>query len=67
MYIRRFDASHPIHEKGYKLIRIFFYLFLGFAVFFEIVVFENFTPLLPMAMIGFGIYLLMKQRREALH
>lgn len=66
MYIKRFEPTHSIHQGGYKMVRTMFYLFLGFAFFFEIIVFENFTLLLPLVMIGFGIYLLMKQRREAL-
>lgn len=65
MYIKRFEPAHRIHEKGRKLIRTLIFMFMGFAVFFEIIIFENFNPLLPLGLIGFGIYLLMKQRREA--
>ncbi len=64
MYIKRFEPEHRIHETGHKLIRTMFYMFLGFAVFFEIIIFENFNPLLPLALIGLGIYLLMKNRQE---
>lgn len=66
MYIRRFDPTDRIHQSGYKMIRTMFYLFLGFAIFFEIIIFENFNPVLPILMIVFGIYLLRKQRREAM-
>ena len=64
MYIKRFEPTHRIHETGHKLIRTMFYLFMGFAVFFEIIIFENFNPILPLGLIGFGVYLLMKNRRE---
>lgn len=66
MYMRRFDPTDRIHQRGYRLIRGLFLLFLGLAGLFEIIVFENFNPVLPVLMIGFGIYLLRKQRREAM-
>ena len=64
MYVKRFEPSHRIHETGHKMIRILFYMFMGFAVFFEIIIFENFNPLLPLGLIAFGIYLFMKNRQS---
>lgn len=66
MYIKRFEPQHKIHTAGYKLIRTMAYLFIGLAVFFEIIIFENFNPLLPLILIGIGIYMLAKQRRAKL-
>lgn len=64
MYIKRFEPEHRIHTSGRKLVRLLVLLFMGLAVFFEIIVFENFNPLLPLAMIAYGVYLLRKQRQE---
>jgi hypothetical protein len=64
MYIKRFEPEHRIHTSGRKLVRMMTLAFMGLAVFFEIVVFENFNPLLPLVMIVYGIYLLRKQRVE---
>lgn len=65
MYIKRFDKSSTVHERGQKLIRFMVLLFMVLAVFFEIVVFENFNPLLPLALIGYGVYLLLRNRQTA--
>lgn len=62
MYIRRFDRGHSVHENGRQFIRIMVILFMGLAVFFEIIIFQNFNPLLPLALIVFGAYLLFKER-----
>jgi hypothetical protein len=40
-------------------------LFMVLAVFFEIVIFESFNPLLPLALIGYGVYLLLRNRQVA--
>ena len=65
MYIKRFDKSSTIHERGRSLIRFMILLFMVLAVFFEIVIFENFNPLLPLALIGYGVYLLLRNRQVA--
>ncbi|MEM7334290.1 MAG: hypothetical protein AAF490_19565 [Chloroflexota bacterium] len=64
MYIKRFEPEHRIHETGHKIIRTLFYMFLGFAVFFEIIIFENFNPIFPLGLIGLGIYLLIQNRQD---
>lgn len=64
MYAKRFDPSSNVHDAGRKLIRAMVIMFIGMAVFFEIIVFENFNPWLPLALIGYGVYLLIKDRRE---
>jgi hypothetical protein len=63
MYIRRFDESNSIHVRGRRFIRTMVMLFMGLAVFFEIIVFENFNPLLPLVLIAYGVYLLLRNRR----
>lgn len=65
MYIKRFDKDSTIHERGRRLIRFMVLLFMVLAVFFEIVIFENFNPLLPLALIGYGVYLLLRNRQPA--
>ena len=62
-YIYRFEPTHHIHEKAHKFIRMMGYLFIGFAVFFELVIFGNLTPWLPVALIGYGVYMLVKNNR----
>jgi hypothetical protein len=39
------------------------YLFIGFAIFFELVVFGSFSPWLPLALIAYGIYMVAKGNR----
>lgn len=62
-YIYRFDAAHSIHAKVDKFIRIMLYLFVGFAVFFELVIFGTFNPWLPLALIAYGVYVVAKENR----
>ena len=64
MYIRRFQPNHRIHERGPKLVRTMGMLFLGLATFFELVVFGTYNPLLPLALIGIGIYMLVRRQRQ---
>ena len=63
MYAKRFDEDSRVHEKGYKFIRFMGFLFVGMAIFFEIVAFEHFNPLTSLAIIAFGFYMLMKDRK----
>jgi hypothetical protein len=60
-YIYRFDPAHRIHETVNKFIRVMLYLFVGFAVFFELVIFGSFNPWLPLALIAYGIFMLVRQ------
>lgn len=63
-YMKRFNPASRDHDSVQKLIRWFVYAFAGLAVFFEIVIFENFNPLFSLALIGYGVYLLAKKKRE---
>ncbi|MCA9972503.1 MAG: hypothetical protein KC425_19915 [Anaerolineales bacterium] len=65
-YLKRHDATARIHRNGRGFIRNMGMLFLGLAAFFEIIVFESVMPWLPLALIAFGVYTLMKNRRAAL-
>ncbi len=53
-----------LQERGYKLIRVMSMVFIGMAFFFEILVFENFNPLMSLGLIGFGVYLLLQNKRR---
>jgi hypothetical protein len=63
MYVTRFDDNGRLQERSYKLIRVTSMVFLGLALFFEIVVFENFNPLMSLGLIGFGLYILLQNKR----
>jgi phosphatidylserine synthase len=64
MYVRRFDVDHGRSQSTHKFIRTMITLFGVLAAFFEIVVFENFTPWLALALIGYGVYMLVRRRGE---
>lgn len=63
-YAKRFNPASRDHDSVQKLIRWSLYAFGGLAIFFEILIFENFHPLFSLALIGYGVYLLAKKRRE---
>lgn len=63
MLIKRFDPDHAVHTRGHRQIRFLVLLFIGFAAFFEVIIFENFNPLLPVALIGYGVYLLKRENQ----
>ena len=65
MYVTRYDENEPLQQRSYKLIRVMSMVFIGLALFFEIIVFENFNPLMSLGMIGFGFYLLLQNKRAA--
>lgn len=65
MYMKRFDEQSRVHDRGYRFIRWMAYAFGGLAFFFEILVFENFNPLMSLGLIGLGFYLLLRERRQA--
>lgn len=65
MYMRRYAPEHRVHLNGYNFMRFMVLLAMGLAVFFELIVFGSFNPLLPLGVIAFGVYLLMKERRES--
>ena len=63
MYVTRYDDNDALQELGYKFMRVMTLIFIGLAFFFEIIIFENFNPLMSLGMIGLGFYLLMRNRR----
>ncbi len=63
MFMRRYEPEHRVHHNGYNFMRFMVLLAMGLAVFFELVVFGSFNPLLPLGVIAFGVYLLLKERR----
>lgn len=65
MYVTRYDDNVRLQERAYKLIRVTAMVFIGLAFFFEIIVFENFNPLMSLGLIGFGLYLLLQNKRAA--
>jgi len=65
MYMKRFEPQHRVHHTGYNFMRLMVLLAMGFTVFFELIVFGSFNPLLPLGVIAFGIYLLVKERRDS--
>ena len=63
MYVTRYDDNVRLQERGHKFIRVMSMAFIGLAFFFEIIVFENFNPLMSLGLIGFGVYLLLRSKR----
>lgn len=64
LYMTRYDGNLRLEQRAHKFIRVMAMLMVGLAFFFEIVVFENFNPLMSLGLIFFGVYLL-KQDRKA--
>jgi hypothetical protein len=64
MYVTRFDDNPPLQERGHRLIRVLSTIFIGLAIFFEIIIFENFNPVMSLGLIGFGLFLLLRNRRD---
>lgn len=62
MYIKRFEPEHRVHQKGYNFMRLMVLMSMGFAIFFELIIFGSFNPLLPLAVIGYGVYMLRNKR-----
>ncbi len=62
-YMKRFSPTSRDHDSVSKLIRWSLNAFVGMALFFEIVVFETFSPLFAIAFIVYGVYLLAKKRQ----
>jgi hypothetical protein len=65
MYMRRFEPTHKVHHTGYNFMRLMVLLAMGLVVFFEVIVFGSVNPLLPLGVIGLGVYMLVKERRTA--
>ena len=64
MYVKRFDTASKVHETGRKFIKAMVMLCGAFAIFFELIIFQSYRPWLPLLMIGYGIYLLVQNRRQ---
>lgn len=62
MHAHRHNLSHPVHNNGRKAIRIFSIVGLSMAVLFELFVFDTFGPWWPLALIGYGLYLLFTRK-----
>ena len=63
IYAKRFDDSHPIHERGRKVIRFFGWMFVAFGLFFELLVFESLGPWWPLAIVAYGIYMTRRNKQ----
>jgi hypothetical protein len=63
LYMTRFDNNQRLEQRAHKFIRFLVMLVVGMAFFFEIIVFENFNPLMSLGLILFGLYLLRQERR----
>jgi dolichol kinase len=63
MYLKRFEPEHRVHHNGYNFMRLMVLVAIGFAVFFELLIFGSVNPLLPLGVIGFGVYLLVNRER----
>ena len=64
LYITRFDGNERLERRAHKFIRVMAMLTVGLAFFFEIIVFENFNPLMGLGLIVFGVYLLLQERKS---
>lgn len=64
MYMKRFDPEHKIHENGRKFIRVMSLILIGFALFFEVIIFGSLQPWIPVALIGYGAYMLLRSRKQ---
>jgi hypothetical protein len=63
LYFTRYDGNSRLEQRAHKFIRVMVMLMVGLAFFFEIVVFENFNPLMSLGLIFFGLYLLVQDRK----
>lgn len=62
-YMKRFNPTSRDHDTVTKLVRWSVYGFIGLAIFFEVAIFESFNPLFGLALLGYGVFLLVKNRR----
>lgn len=63
-YARRHDPNHPIHSRGRQATRTLGWIAVGLGLFLELLVFQTFGPWWPIFIIGYGVYLLAKQRNR---
>lgn len=64
LYQKRFTATSEQKDKAHRFIRIMVLLFMGMAMFFELLIFQSFGNWWPLALIGVGGYMLLKDRRS---
>jgi hypothetical protein len=64
LYMNRFREDSAARERGHRFIRAMFILFLGLATFFEVLAFQSLGGWWPILLIGFGIYLFVRNHRS---
>jgi hypothetical protein len=64
MYMNRFKEDSAGHARHHRFIRAMFILFLGLATFFEVLAFQSLGGWWPILLIGFGLYLFVKNHRS---
>lgn len=64
MYMSRFDADHPIHRTGYKVVRALIVTFMVLAIFFELFAFHGMGAWWPLMLIAAGAYLWLRDKRS---
>jgi len=62
MYMERFDPDSTVHENGHRFIRVMVMAFMGSALFFEVLVFNNLGGWWPLFLVGLGVYVIVKNR-----
>jgi hypothetical protein len=62
MYMERFDSTSTVHENGHRFIRVMVLVFMGLALFFEVLVFESLGGWWPLMLVGLGLYVFLKNR-----
>lgn len=65
MYMKRFEPEDSVHDTGYKFVRVMIIMFMALAILFELVIFGNFAPIFPALLIGYGLYLVYKNKQAA--
>jgi hypothetical protein len=63
LYMTRYDNNLRLEARAHKFIRVLAMVTVGLAFFFEIIIFENYNPLMAVGLIILGIYLLVQERR----
>jgi uncharacterized membrane protein YidH (DUF202 family) len=64
IYYNRFEDTDNSIEKAHRFIRTMVLLFMGMAMFFELLIFQSFGYWWPLIIIGLGAYMLIKERRS---
>ena len=63
LYMTRFDHNLRLEARARKFLRMLAIVTVGLGFFFEIIVFENYNPLMAVGLIVLGVYLLVQERR----